>query len=62
MTVNPPERLYDVAEVGTHLHCGRTQVFALFADGALKSIKVGRRRLVPESSLVAYLESIKAAA
>lgn len=54
-----PEVLYDVAQVAEHLHCGRTQVFALVKAGDLLSVKVGRRRLVPSSALAAYIDSLK---
>lgn len=50
--------LNDVEQVARYLHCGRTQVFALIKSGELLSVKVGRRRLIPASAVLSYLEAI----
>ena len=44
------------------LSCGRSLVFELMASGELRSVKVGRRRLVSEAALTAYIEKIDAEA
>jgi excisionase family DNA binding protein len=41
---------------------GRTRVFDLIRTGQLKSVKIGRRRLVPDSAIAEYIESLKATA
>ncbi|MCV7267757.1 helix-turn-helix domain-containing protein [Mycolicibacterium doricum] len=43
------------------LGVGRSTVFALMASGALRSCKVGRRRLVPESAIVEFIENLEQA-
>ena len=41
------------SEAGRLASIGRTRVYELMADGTLKSIKIGRRRLVSYASLEA---------
>jgi len=41
---------------------GRTRVFDLIRTGELASVKIGRRRFVPESAIQAYIESLKVSA
>ncbi|OBG10444.1 excisionase [Mycolicibacterium fortuitum] len=46
----------------SRLSIGRTQVFALIANGQLRSVKVGRRRLVSEAAIREFIEKIDGAA
>ena len=39
------------------LGLGRTTTYALIREGRLRSIKVGRRRLIPASEIERFLES-----
>jgi excisionase family DNA binding protein len=57
-----PARLHNVESVMERLSCGRSLVFELMASGELRSVKVGRRRLVSEAALTAYIEKIDAEA
>ena len=41
---------------------GRTRVFDLIGTGELKSVKIGRRRFVPDSAIQEYIESLKVSA
>jgi excisionase family DNA binding protein len=50
--------LNDVQDVATHLRCGRTYVFALIKAKRLVSVKVGRRRLITDEAVYAYLRSL----
>ena len=43
--------LYTVPEAGGLLRVSRTRVFEMIAAGELRSIKIGRRRLVPAAAL-----------
>jgi excisionase family DNA binding protein len=52
------ERLHDIEAVMRRLNLGRSKVFELIADGRLRSIKVGRRRLVSESALVQCITNL----
>jgi excisionase family DNA binding protein len=49
-----PERLLSVSEAATALGIGRTALYAEIQAGRCRSVKVGRRRLVPESAIAAY--------
>jgi hypothetical protein len=40
---------------------GRTRLFHLLQTGELQSVKIGRRRFIPDSSLQQYIERLKAA-
>ena len=51
-----PERLLSVPEAAEALGIGRTALYAEIQAGRCRSVKVGRRRLVPASALRAYSE------
>lgn len=38
---------------------GRSKVYELIAAGEIKTVKVGRRTLVPEDWLIAFAESLE---
>lgn len=52
-----PDRLLSVDEAAAALGLGRSLLYHELASGGLRSVKVGRRRLVPSSAIVAYIES-----
>lgn len=57
------ERLYNIEGTQQRLgNLGRTRVFDLIRTGQLESVKIGRRRFVPESAIHRYIESLKATA
>lgn len=49
-----PDRLLSVSDAADALGIGRTLAYAEMQRGRLRSVKVGRRRLVPSSALGAY--------
>ncbi|UVO14586.1 excisionase family DNA-binding protein [Mycobacterium sp. SVM_VP21] len=51
-------RLWPVEEVMKRLSVGRSMVFELMANGQLRSVKVGRRRLVSEAAINEYIARI----
>jgi excisionase family DNA binding protein len=51
-------RLHDIESVMGRLKLGRSQVFEVLRSGELRSIKVGRRRLVSESALSDYIDRL----
>lgn len=51
-------RLHHVESVMERLGLGRSKVYELMATGQLRSCKVGRRRLVPESAIVEFIENL----
>ena len=58
MTDQVAERLHGIPAVMARLDLGRNYVFDLITSGALRSIKVGRRRLVSESALVEFITKL----
>ncbi|MCW2652674.1 MAG: ethanolamine utilization protein EutA [Mycobacterium sp.] len=55
-------RLHDIEGVMERLKLGRSTVFAELASGRLRSVKVGRRRLVPESAIADFIAGLEAGA
>ncbi len=46
-----PDRLLSIASAADVLGIGRTSLYAELQAGRLRSVKVGRRRLVPSSAV-----------
>lgn len=49
-----PLVLANVEAAAESLSIGRTGIFALIKSGALKSVKIGKRRLIPVAELEAF--------
>ena len=54
-----PPRLFTIEETSERLRVSRWQVYALFNQRRLKTIRIGRRRLVPEPDLTALIEELR---
>jgi excisionase family DNA binding protein len=53
------DRLRDIPSTQEQLgNVGRTTVFELIRKGELRSVKVGKRRLVPQSQIDAYIAGL----
>jgi excisionase family DNA binding protein len=50
-----PDRLLDVDEAATTLSLGRTALYSLIAQGRLRSVTVGRRRLIPAGAVAEFI-------
>lgn len=50
--------LYRVEEAAEVLRIGRTVVYELIRCGALRTVKVGTRRLVPVEAVREYVDSL----
>lgn len=50
--------LYSVEDTAAALSMGRTTIFALIVEGQIKSVKIGKRRLVAASEIEAYVERL----
>jgi excisionase family DNA binding protein len=46
-----PERLLSIEQAARALGIGRTALYSEIGTGRIRSVKVGRRRLVPSSSI-----------
>jgi excisionase family DNA binding protein len=57
----PAARLNNIEAAMDRLALGRSTVYAKIANGELRSVKVGSRRLVPESAIVEFIEHLEAA-
>ncbi len=53
-----PALLYDVDEAASALRLSRRQVYELIRSSQLHTVKVGRRRLVPVTSLREYVAAL----
>ena len=50
-----PDRLYDVGEAASALGIQRSKLYGLIAAGELRSVKVGRRRLIPAGAVAEFI-------
>jgi excisionase family DNA binding protein len=53
---------YSVTEAGEMIGVCRRTVYELLTNGELRSVKIGRRRLVRHNDLVAFLAALEEAA
>jgi len=56
-----PDRLHSIPEAAEMLGIGRTSLYAELQAGRLRSVKVGRRRLVPSSAVAERVAATSAA-
>ncbi|MBF6285409.1 helix-turn-helix transcriptional regulator [Nocardia cyriacigeorgica] len=54
------ERLHRIPEACAALGIGRSYLYELMGAGRIRSVKVGRRRLVPESAIQEFIEQLDA--
>ncbi|MEU6294066.1 excisionase family DNA-binding protein [Streptomyces erythrochromogenes] len=57
--VEPERRLHSVEEAAELLNVGRSTAFEEIRLGRLRTVRVGRRRLVPTEYLDEYVELLK---
>lgn len=51
-----PDQLLSIGEAANALGIGRTAAYRELQAGRLRSVKIGRRRLVPSSAIAEYSE------
>ena len=56
-TADAPDRLYGIPEAAAALGIGRSAVYDELAAGRLRSLKVGRRRLIPAGAVREYIQA-----
>jgi excisionase family DNA binding protein len=54
----PAKLLYEVREVAGMLSLGRSKLYSLILSGELRSVKVGRRRLIPPAAIREFVERL----
>ncbi|MEU0794861.1 helix-turn-helix domain-containing protein [Amycolatopsis sp. NPDC005961] len=54
-----PPRLFTISEASERLRVSRWQVYALINQRRLKTIRIGRRRLVAEPDLTALITELR---
>jgi excisionase family DNA binding protein len=52
----PVRLVYSVAEAAVVLGISRTKMFGLLEEGRVRTVRVGRRRLVPAAAIDEFLE------
>lgn len=53
------ERLHDEAATRERLGgIGRSKYYELISTGVLRSVKIGRRRMVPETAIAEYIDTL----
>lgn len=57
-----PAVLYDVDEAAEALRLSRSTLYELIRSGRLRSVKSGRRRLVPVAALAEYVAGLETVA
>jgi excisionase family DNA binding protein len=59
-SLEPTARLNSVEAIMERLCVGRSTVYQLLGSGELRSVKVGKRRLITESALIDFIEKLDA--
>ena len=57
-----PAVLYSVDEAASALRLSKSVLYELIRSGRLRTVKAGRRRLVPVAALTEYVASLEAGA
>jgi excisionase family DNA binding protein len=57
-----PAMLYGVDEAADALRLSRSVLYELIRSGQLRTVKQGRRRLIPVSALAEYVDSLSGVA
>jgi len=52
-------RLHRLEVAQERLGVGRSKIFELMSSGQLRSVKIGRSRLIPESAIVEFIERLE---
>lgn len=57
-----PRKLHAIPEAAEQLSISARVLDRLIADGKIETVKIGRRRLVPDDALDAYIQKLRATA
>jgi excisionase family DNA binding protein len=56
--ISPPRRLLPIEAVMAQLGVGRSSVFELIGTNQLRSVKIGRRRLIAQSAVDDFVANL----
>ena len=59
-TADHPPSLHQIPAAMARLSIGRSTLYTLMDTGQLRSVKVGKRRLIPESAIVEFIAQLEA--
>jgi hypothetical protein len=59
---NPPKILHSIRDAAFALSLSRSKLYDLMQSGALKTVKIDGRRLIPAESIAAFVNSLAEAA
>lgn len=51
--------MYSVKDVVATTNLSRSTIYVQMKSGRLRSVKVGSRRLIPESALIDYIDNLR---
>lgn len=60
--IDVPAVLYSVDEAASALRLSKSLLYELIRSGRLRTVKAGRRRLVPVAALAEYVATLEAGA
>ncbi|HEY9471707.1 MAG TPA: helix-turn-helix domain-containing protein [Propionibacteriaceae bacterium] len=60
--ITEPPRCLSVEQAAQLLNVGRSTAYDLIRSGQLRSVKIGRRRLVPRDALDSFIDKLQDAA
>jgi len=55
----PTAKLHRLDAACDRLGIGRSKLYELMESGEIRSVKIGRNRLVPESAIVEFIERLE---
>ena len=55
-----PDRLLSINEAAEATSLGRSKVYSLISTGELRSLRIGRRRVIPASAVAEFIKAAQA--
>ena len=57
-----PDQLHPIPVVSARLGVSRSSLYRLISEGAIRTVHIGKRHLIPETALTEFLSSLQAEA
>jgi excisionase family DNA binding protein len=55
----PPQLLHNIEDAAQRVGVGRTTIYSLIRSGDLRTVSIGRRRLVAEADLRSFVDRLR---